>query len=366
MTRHTLLVIDDGVTPAEQDVAGRYWASVAAEMVEAGEVLEVATLRPGGAIHRRLATDGIASWDLGGSPGGRIPLRALAPSVPSVRPTLIHAHEVVPALAAARIGRKVGSPVLFHRHHSVTRGPHRLLSRLAARSSDLTVCVSNDVARAAGELDGTPSHRIRIAHNGVIPLRSVDQHELEEARLLWGIESDLPVITVVSRLRAEKGIDTFLEAAEIMSARGRRARFLVVGSGPEESALRRVAAGGRAGVILTGHFSDVALPVALADVVCQPSRNEPFGLSVVEAMSAGKPVVASAVGGLLEVVSQGVTGLLVEPGDAHALAEALSDLVDDVPRRERMARAAKESFGARFTMTTMIERWRAIYDEVAA
>ena len=142
--------------------------------------------------------------------------------------------------------------------------------------------------------------------------------------------------------------------------------LVIAGTGPEERILRRLAAGSPVPVHFLGHRDDVDCWLALADVVAMPSRRETFGRVTLETMAAGKPLVASRVGGLAEAVVDHVTGRLVAPDDPQALAEALGALLADPAGVRRMGAAARARYEAHYTIDHMATSWRQAWERALA
>ncbi len=157
-----------------------------------------------------------------------------------------------------------------------------------------------------------------------------------------GVTDDEVLALTVANMRSEKGYDVLLEAARLAVAAGVRVRFVSVGRGPLEAELAAaVEAGGLAGSFRSlGTRTDTPRLMAGADVFVLPSHQEGLPVALMEAMSAGLPVVATMVGGVPDVVTDGVEGILVPPGRADLLAEAVSLVTRDVALRSRLADGA--------------------------
>src|SRR5206468_4171447 len=155
-----------------------------------------------------------------------------------------------------------------------------------------------------------------------------------------------------------------LRAAARLAASAARLRYVFCGDGGEAAALARTATPLGAGVVeLVGFRRDVAACLAAADIVALPSLREGLGVAALEAMAAGRPVVASRVGGLAEAVVHAETGLLVPPGDPTALAAALARLAGDPELRARLGAAGRERVLARYTAARMAEGTLACYED---
>lgn len=277
-----------------------------------------------------------------------------------LNPAIVEAIEPMPAIAAGlAAGRRV---VLYRRQHQ--HGSVKLLaaSWLAARLAQHTIVSCDAMRRVAAAADRTSPENVLVAVSGSADQRVVSSQELDRARSELGIRSDAAVIAVVSQLRWEKGIDVLLRAADRLAA-DRETHVIVAGTGPHETELRRIAEGVRARIHFLGHRDDVALWYALSDVVAIPSRREAFGRTTLEAMVAGRPVVASRVGGLPEAIRDGETGLLVPPEDVAALADAIRMIVSDDVLAARMRRAARMRFESHFTIGHMAAARRDVWEQ---
>jgi glycosyltransferase involved in cell wall biosynthesis len=169
----------------------------------------------------------------------------------------------------------------------------------------------------------------------------------------------------VANLRPEKGHDVLIDAARLVNDRYSGVHFTIVGGGPERARLLRHTNDHCLGGIVTfvGHQEDVASALAAADVFVLPSRSESFPNALLEAMAAGVPVVASAVGGVLELVEHGRTGTLVPAGNAGALADSLCGLIAEPARGIAMAGAARAHVAATYSFDRMVAGFDALYRE---
>jgi len=170
-------------------------------------------------------------------------------------------------------------------------------------------------------------------------------------------------VVVVANLRREKGHDVLIDAAVDVLARVPDATFELVGDGGERDKLvaRARARGVLHAFTLLGHRDDVAERLADADIFVLPSRSEALPNAVIEAMEAGLPIVASAVGGILELIDDGRTGLLAAPGDARALGDRIGQLMLDPVLARRLGAAACESARARYSFERMVSAFERVY-----
>lgn len=280
---------------------------------------------------------------------------------------LVHATETIPAFVAGLAG--VGSrrsTSIFHRQHTVfDHNPSLMrLSRMASRLTDYTLACSRAAADHAHELDGVDRDRIRIAYNGANRARPVTEEERLEVSREIGAPPDADIVLCVARLRPEKGLDVFVRALdEVRRGADRPLHGVVVGDGSCRQATEELARELGVPVFFAGHQDDIAPWFAAADVVAMPSRREPFGIVGAEAMSARKPLVASRVDGLAELVGED-GGVLVPPDDSGALAEALARLLADPGERDRVGAAGHARFERHFTNDAMVAAWLGCWEEV--
>lgn len=353
----------------ELGVTSRYFEGAAPLLVSLGVDVVVATVRQRGPLHEALEASGIPTLALDCRTSRDYPWAAvrLAREVRRRRIDVIHACEPIPATIGgfagilARRGRRI-----FRRQHCSVSGPQLVLSRLGSRIAHLVMANSEASARSAHEEDGVPFSKVRVAYNGIAPLRAVSPQERAASRHDLGIPVDAPVISIVAHLRPGKGHHTLFESmGAVGPALGARPHVVVVGGGPEEGALREAARSAPAVVHFVGHQKDVAPWFSMADVVAMPTFVEAFGLVAVEALSCARPLVASRVGGLVEIVEDGVSGLLVEPRSPEALAAGLLRVLRSPELAERLGRAGLER-SRLFSMESMVDGWRACYEDVLA
>jgi glycosyltransferase involved in cell wall biosynthesis len=357
-----LILLESGfVTP--------YWARAPLLLQESGFDVTVVTVREPGPLNAQLRAHGCGALALNCGGANDYPLAAvrLARLVQDNEIDVIHACEPIAAVIGGTAGLLARRGLrVFHRQHSLARGRQALLSRFGSRLAQLTIACSAAAAEYATSSDRVPLSRIRIAHNSVPDLREVTDAEIAALRREMELPADALVIVSVARLRPEKGHDALIEALPLVAASiDRRTHLVIVGSGPQERALRDRAATVAPGLVrFAGHQEDVAPWYALGTVVAIPSYWDAFPLAGVEAMAASRPVVASRVGGLSEMLEDGSSGLLVPPGDSRALAAAVVGLMRSPARRADIGAAARRRFLDSFTMPAMIEKWATFYHEM--
>ncbi|WP_144299866.1 glycosyltransferase [Elioraea rosea] len=176
-------------------------------------------------------------------------------------------------------------------------------------------------------------------------------------RASLGVPESAPVLLAMGRLHRNKGFDTLIEALASLPA----AHLAIAGEGPERAALEAAASrhGVASRVHLLGWRDDQAALLAACDVFVCSSRHEPLGNIVLEAWSAGRPVVAAASQGPSELIADGMDGMLVPAENAQALADAIASLLDDPARAAALAEAGRRAWQHRFAPAPVIARWRS-------
>ena len=331
----------------------------------------VVALSPGSAV-RKLQRAGIPVLVID-EPDDAIAVGALAAHLADVRPDVIHNHmyraEAVGTRAAIALG-EVGHrrPYVVSTVHSsrVRSAEDRELLRRLTPEMDRLIAVSQAIERKIVD-ERRATIPVSLVYNGVDLERYDHQEPCCTLRDEYGMEPGAQIVGVVARLEPEKGHPTLFEAWPAVLRAVPDAYLLVVGEGSRRDALERLAQELRVAhrVVFTGRRDDVPAVTAALDVAVLPSYREAQGLTILEAMALSRPVVASHVGGIPEVVEDGVTGLLVPPHDPDALAAALIRLLVDHPYADMLARAGHDTVHDRFCVQLMVKAIETIYDEGA-
>ncbi len=240
----------------------------------------------------------------------------------------------------------------------------RAAEAVCVRSARRTL-VSGEYARQAlARLVPGAAPRLRVVANAVAEWRPRRSRDAVRAEL--GLAPDRLVVGCVARLVPQKGLPDLVAAAARIGAAEPRAAFVVVGDGPQRASVEAAARRCDARVCFTGERSDVADLLAAVDVFALASRWEGTPIAVLEAMSAGLPIVATAVGGVPGIVVDGETGVLVPPGAPDALAAQLLALLRDPGRARRLGDAARARALARHRIVALCDGVSGIYREVLA
>jgi glycosyltransferase involved in cell wall biosynthesis len=284
---------------------------------------------------------------------------------------LIHAHLFGSAVRAALLASVCRIPAIATLHGGMDMGP-------SERFRELKVAALNRGLRRIVFVS-EPLRQSFLADSAIRPeLATVIPNGIDAARFASGdgaafraelgiAKDEFVVGTVASPGRAAKGLDIFLGVAELLKRNSQRTRFVLVGDlqgGRGEEFLRdRAARGLEDDVIVTGFRSDVNRALAAFDVYALTSRSEGFSISLVEAMASGLPVVATRCGGPEQILSDGVTGLLVENESATAIARAIESLRASPANRETLGNAAQKAVGERYTLQAQLKAYERLYEQ---
>jgi L-malate glycosyltransferase len=267
-------------------------------------------------------------------PGTLVSGLRLARELRRQRIQILHSHDIYSNILSIPWARLAGVPVIIASRRwqaAVPSRGHALANRVASRMATRVLANSASVARAVTAEDGIPSGAVMVVPN-FVEAAAFDPYPAElRARLLdqFGIPPAAVIVGIVARLSPVKDHATLLRAAEPLLAERPQLHVLVIGDGPLRVQLQAQAAAMPHGerIHFTGHLSNEPNPHGLLDISVLSSVTEGFPNAVVEAMAAGKPVVATAVGGTLDAVREGETGQLVPPGNPTELARALETLL---------------------------------------
>jgi glycosyltransferase involved in cell wall biosynthesis len=323
-------------------------------------------------LEAQLAADGIPVWFLD-TPAGAGPrcVAQLHRLIRQCRPALLHTHlhvmpYVIPTLAATRTPRCVHTVHNLARHE--TRGLTRLAQRLAYRLGVTPVAISQAVRQSLRATYGL--REVALIPNGIpvqayAPTDAADDGARARVRAALELPADAVLFACFARLAPQKNHAGLLESFAAGPARDPRAHLLLCGDGPLRDTLEAQArALGLTRVRFLGERHDVPALLAAADAVVLASHWEGSPLTVMEAMAAARPVVATAVGGVPELLHHRRTGLLVPPRSPRALAAAMRQLLDDPALRQRLGNAAAHVARERFDASLMARRYQTLYDHL--
>jgi glycosyltransferase involved in cell wall biosynthesis/ribosomal protein S18 acetylase RimI-like enzyme len=285
---------------------------------------------------------------------------------------IVHTHTSKGGFIGRLAAWLAGVPVIVHTVHgfafheqspALARIVYSAMERLAARWCHRIVSVSEFHERWALELGICSPLQIQAIPNGITPAGRSDCCEPAGLRRQLGVgESDLLILSS-ARLAADKGLTYLIEAAAILPRDGPGYRILIAGDGPVRARLERLARdrGVSDTVTFLGFRDDIGDLLAASDLVVLPSLREGLSISLLEAMAAGKPIIATSIGSHRELASQADMARLVPPADPRALAEAIQQFAHDPALRARLAAGARALFESRYTEDRMLNEYRQLY-----
>jgi glycosyltransferase involved in cell wall biosynthesis len=275
----------------------------------------------------------------------------------SIGADVVHTCDLYANIFGLPAAAVAGVPVRIGNRREILTGDKsaaQLAAQRWAYRAAHAVVANSDAACDQLVREGVPPDRLHLIANGLDATRFVPNPEPRSA---------IRRIVTVANLRPEKGHDTLLAAAPRILERYPDATLTFVGDGPQrdhlETLTRALGLTGR--VTFLGECRDVVPALTASDLFVLPSRSEAFPNALIEAMAAGLPVVATAVGGIPEVVSDGGNGLLVPPDDTYALADAVLTLMDDPTRAALLGHAARFDVEQNYTIDRMVERFERLY-----
>ena len=298
------------------------------------------------------------------------------------RPTILHTH-TAKAGAVGRIAALLAGdarpPVIVHTFHGhVLRGYFNpvltaaflVLERMLARVTTALVAVSPEVRNDLVALGVAPASKFAVVRLGIELDERVGyaEEERQTTRRLLGIPPDVFVVGWIGRMTAVKRTEDIARTLQALVERGVDAYLCLVGDGPDRAGLERRMheLGVAKHCLFVGYQEDVARFYDAIDVLLLTSVNEGTPVSVIEALAAGRPVVATRVGGVSDVVRDGVDGFLVEVGDVESLAARLAELAGDPELRARMGNAGRAHVIERYAVERLVDDVDRLYRALLA
>jgi glycosyltransferase involved in cell wall biosynthesis len=303
------------------------------------------------------------------SPSNLLAWRPLISLLRRERPDILHCHKFGSNLWGAILGRVTGVPIIIAHEHVWSFEGHalrRLLDRhVIARGAHVFLAVSNETRRKMIEVEGIDPDLVRVLPNGIPTLVETTGRDV---RRELGIDAEALVVGTVSVLRPQKALQVLIRCAARLIREFPMLKVIIAGDGPErvnlEALVTELGLDGR--VMLVGARRDVSDILAAFDVAVSSSDFEGSPLAVIEYMAAAKAIVATRVGGVPDLIEDGVHGLLVEAQDAEGLASAVARLLREPDLGSRMGEEARERQQAEFTIDAAVHRLELLYGQLSA
>lgn len=295
-------------------------------------------------------------------------VRAIAKLCKEHKIDIIHAHLQKSVMSCLFAGFFCGAKIVIHEHGPIFRGGtgsiYRVLLKVLRSRAAIAIANSRATKTALIRTAGFDEESVQVVSNFIDTARfDRNLYNRDKARDKLGVATNQVVVGFVGRLDPCKGADVLVHAAALLCRENERFRFVLIGEGRQRSQLERlvVQLGLQGRVTFTGLCTNPAEVMIAFDVAVIPSRREAFGIAAVELMRMKVPVVASAVGGLVEVVKHEKSGMLLNELSPKAIAEAVGQIVQDKPLRERLISEA-EVFSRRFDGREQLRQIEEIYE----
>lgn len=286
---------------------------------------------------------------------GRLMLASARREIARQPPDIVHIQSWPAYPYGAWLARRLNTPFVLSVHHSPPAGRLRFDRAYGKKIIAVSEALQSEIIARNPEL----ADLVTVIHSGV-----EEPSDVPPARVLE--TGRVPVVGSAGPLESDKGIPYFLGAAQRVLAKVPTVEFLVAGAGPEETNLRRLARelGIDLSITFISSLPNFSASLAAMDVFCLPSLKQGLGTIMLQAMSLGRPVIATGVGGVYSVIRDDETGLVVPPADSARLAERILELLEDPDRARRLGDAGRKLVLDEFGVKAMVERTAALYREV--
>ena len=289
---------------------------------------------------------------------------------------IVHTHTSMGGLVGRIAAKWSRVPVTVYAAHGYASHDHQFflrkhfflaIERALDRLTDHSIAISEFIRNQSIQKKITTAPKISVIHHGIVN-DEPQQPSREEQRRILGLTAEVPVVGVLGRLEEQKGFEHFLKAAALVHKASPDCVFLIVGDGPLRGRLERLAAQlGIAGrTVFAGWREDVLETLRTMDVFCLPSLWEGFGLVLLEAMVVRRAIVANRIEAVPEVVRDGETGILVTPGDAREMADAVLRLLERPELAACMGEAGRRRVESAFDIRRMIRQYEQTYESLVA
>ncbi len=275
---------------------------------------------------------------------------------------LIHAHKLGSNIWGVVFGKIFGLPAVSHVHGQVYNWKNYPFNSFVGELSSKLITVSEFEKKAL--TTQIPADKVVTIYNGIDPGKYKSSNS--EFKESLGLKPDAPVVGISAALRKEKAHEVFLRAAKNVLESRSDARFLIIGGGVREQELETMAfgLGIKESCIFTGFVENIEDALSVLDIGVLTSEREGLPLTLLEYMASSKPIIATDVGGVGEVVKDGENGFLVPSGDHNALAKRINTLLEDPALASALGANGRALLGGKFSEDVMMNRIEALYDEL--
>ncbi|MBI5469514.1 MAG: glycosyltransferase [Deltaproteobacteria bacterium] len=279
---------------------------------------------------------------------------------------ILHLHNSTAYFYGVIAGKLAGTPVVIYTEHARDVRPNmkvRVADRVLSVFTDRVVAVAGFIKKNLVEQEWFDPLKITIAYNGVDGSRFSAANDTAGIKKELGLGERSKVVGIVARLDPIKNHRSLIEAMDKVVKEFPDSVLLIIGDGPLRGELTELVSrlGLEKNIRLLGTRGDVERLLSIFDVFVLSSLSEGLPLTLLEAMASGRPIIATGVGGIPEVIENGVDGIIVPPGNTESLAKAITGLLNDRDRALKMGVMAKRKFDLRFSLDGMIRRYEEIY-----
>jgi glycosyltransferase involved in cell wall biosynthesis len=307
-------------------------------------------------------------------------VRRLANRIKTARIDIVHTHSFDGNFYGSRAARQAGIKNIVNTVHTFEADAmidiykSRIIRKLIARQNRSLLRSASHLIAVCKPIkeklvrEGFDTSKITVVRNG-LDLESfpTSMPDIEQTKRDFGLSEDAPIVGAIGRIARVKNFDVFIRAARIVLDRGVKAQFIIVGDGPLRTQMEDLASELRLkeDVFFVGWQSEIRKLISAMDLFALCSKTEGTSYTLLEAMALERPTVATAVGGNVDLVKDGETGLLIPPGDADATADAIFNLISDRDRSEQFGEAGRERVKQHFSARAMVDRTLEVYRELA-
>jgi len=289
---------------------------------------------------------------------------------------IIHTHTAKAGFIGRIAARLAGASAVIHTPHGHNFYGYFgrlkswfviILERMAALFADRIIALTNVEKKDMFWYNVCSVSKIWVVRSGIdLGKYNKNGFDIGRKKAEFNISTDDFLVGMMARLERVKGVAYFIEAVKYISDELPKAKFLIVGDGPLKQNLILLAKhlGMNDRIIFTGWREDIPEILSITDIVVLPSLNEALGMVLLEAGASGKPTVATAVGGIPEIIKNGETGLLVPPGDSQKMAKAIVFLLKNEKKRLQMGLAAKNRVSSDFSENRMASEIHDLYEDL--
>jgi glycosyltransferase involved in cell wall biosynthesis len=275
---------------------------------------------------------------------------------------VIHCHGFKAGLVGRLAAWMTGCPCVYTVHNFLPNSTKIKkiiavwLEKILALKTHSIITVSKALRSYEMEMLNVSGDRIKVVYNGIQMSRLQESHL--DVRKKWGIKERDILVGTVARLIPSKGIDLLIQAIPEILKKYPDVKFMIVGGGPDEGRLKELAKSHHCekNIIFTGHVKYIWYYYNAFDIFILPTLSEGLGISVLEAMASGKPVIASNTGGIPEIIEHGVNGYLIPPGSSQKIMKAILYLISQPEERARYIKAGYKTIRHNFDYETMVDR----------